>query len=89
MISRMEAIVSSCFAPFGGQKAAGEDLLRLTSRPHAGDYFSHSSYPQLVEPESLLKQAFDGRTSCVDYETKAAPLLKAFHQTHRNTDAVP
>ncbi len=51
--------------------------------PRAGEWFSHSNYPQLVGLEGQLKELFDHRTSYADYEAKSVPLLKAFGQTHR------
>lgn len=51
--------------------------------PRAGEWLSHSNYPQLSGLEGQLKELFDHRTSYADYEAKSVPVLKAFGQTHR------
>ncbi len=44
--------------------------------PTAGNWFSHSNYPQLADLEGKLKDLFDNRTSYRDYEDRSVPILK-------------
>lgn len=49
----------------------------------AGEYFSHSNYPQLSGLEAQLKAIYDDRSSYSDYQERAVLILRDFHQTHQ------
>jgi hypothetical protein len=49
--------------------------------PRAGKYFSQSNYPQLAGLETQLKDIYDTRAGYLDYEGRAAQIVRDFHQT--------